>query len=133
VWFETGPAAPPARRRHPGLTLRSAPASSAARRFFVAHAQASLGTGLALLDRVGAAPESLHGRPFSLQRMCIASAFCVSFVGAGALITAFGVRSTPLLAGIGRALVTFAAHPRRRKARPSPNHAPPTLAPDALA
>jgi MFS family permease len=95
------------------------------------------GNGAALVhDRLllaSSAPESLHGRLFSLQRMCVAAAFFVSFVGAGALIAAFGVRSTLLLAGIGLALVTFGAHPRLRKAWPSPEHARPALAPDALA
>jgi hypothetical protein len=95
------------------------------------------GNGAALVhDRLllaSSAPESLHGRLFSLQRMCVAGAFFVSFVGAGALISAFGVRSTLVLAGISLALVTFGAYPRLRKAWPSPNHARPTLAPDALA
>jgi MFS family permease len=95
------------------------------------------GNGAALVhDRLllaSSTPESLHGRLFSLQRMCVAGAFFVSFVGAGALISAFGVRSTLLLAGISLALVTFGAYPRLRKAWPSPNHARPTLAPDALA
>jgi MFS family permease len=93
-----------------------------------------LGNGAALVhDRLllaASAPESLHGRLFSLQRMCIAAAFTASFVGAGALITLLGVRPTLLVAGVGLALVTCAAAPRLRKAWPAP---PATLAADALA
>ncbi|WP_028062765.1 MFS transporter [Solirubrobacter soli] len=93
-----------------------------------------LGNGAALVhDRLllaSSAPESLHGRLFSLQRMCIAAAFTVSFVGAGALITALGVRPTLLVAGVGLALVTCAAAPRLRKAWPAP---PAALPADALA
>ena len=93
-----------------------------------------VGNGAALVhDRLllaSSAPESLHGRLFSLQRMCIAAAFTASFIGAGALITALGVRSTLLVAGVGLALVTCAAAPRLRKAWPTPLTTP--LA-DALA
>jgi MFS family permease len=93
-----------------------------------------LGNGAALVhDRLllaSAAPQSLHGRLFSLQRMCIATAFTTSFIGAGALITTLGVRPTLLLAGTGLALVTFAASPRLRKAWPAP---PATPLADALA
>jgi MFS family permease len=93
-----------------------------------------LGNGAALVhDRLllaASAPESLHGRLFSLQRMCIAAAFTASFVGAGALITILGVRPTLLVAGVGLALVTCAAAPRLLKAWPAP---PATLAADALA
>ena len=75
------------------------------------------GNGAALVhDRLllaSSAPESLHGRLFSLQRMCIAGAFTASFVGAGALITALGVRSTLLVAGVGLA-------PRHLRRRPTP-------------
>jgi MFS family permease len=92
------------------------------------------GNGAALVhDRLllaSSAPESLHGRLFSLQRMCIAGAFTASFIGAGALITALGVRSTLLVAGVGLGLVTLTAAPRLRKAWPAPQAAP--LA-DALA
>ena len=81
----------------------------------LALALGGFGNGAALVhDRLllaSSAPESLHGRLFSLQRMCIAGAFALSFVGAGALITALGVRSTLLLAGIGLALVASAAVP----------------------
>ena len=62
--------------------------------------------------------------------MCIAGAFTASFIGAGALITALGVRSTLLVAGVGLGLVALAAAPRLRKAWPAPHAAP--LA-DALA
>jgi MFS family permease len=93
-----------------------------------------LGNGSALVhDRLllaSAAPESLHGRLFSLQRMCIAAAFTLSFVGAGTLITTLGVRPTLLVAGVGLALVTCAAAPRLRNAWPAP---PAALAADALA
>lgn len=93
-----------------------------------------LGNGAALVhDRLllaSSAPESLHGRLFSLQRMCIAGAFATSFIGAGALITAIGVRHTLLVAGVGLALVTCAAAPRLRKAWPAPS---PALPADALA
>jgi MFS family permease len=95
------------------------------------------GNGAALVhDRLllaSTAPDSLHGRLFSLQRMCVACAFFVSYVGAGALITAIGVRPTLLVAGVGLALVTLAAAPRLRRAWPTPQTAPPTLLPDALA
>jgi MFS family permease len=88
-----------------------------------------LGNGAALVhDRLllaGATPESLHGRLFSLQRMCIAAAFATSFLGAGALITAIGVRHTLLLAGVGLALATCAAAPRLRRAWPAPPDRPP--------
>jgi MFS family permease len=93
-----------------------------------------LGNGAALVhDRLllaSSAPESLHGRLFSVQRMCIAAAFATSFLGAGALITAIGVRHTLLLAGAGLALVTCAAAPRLRRAWPTP---PATIPADALA
>jgi hypothetical protein len=51
-------------------------------------------------------------------------------VGAGALITALGVRPTLLVAGVGLALVTCTAAPRLRKAWPAP---PAALPADALA
>jgi MFS family permease len=92
------------------------------------------GNGAALVhDRLllaSSAPDSLHGRLFSLQRMCIAGAFTASFIGAGALITVLGVRSTLLVAGVGLGLVALAAAPGLRKAWPAPHAAP--LA-DALA
>jgi MFS family permease len=95
------------------------------------------GNGAALVhDRLllaSSAPESLHGRLFSLQRMCVAAAFATSFVGAGALITTLGVRSTLLVAGVGLGLVASAASFRLRKAWPTP---PPATGPplaDALA
>jgi MFS family permease len=95
------------------------------------------GNGAALVhDRLllaSSAPESLHGRLFSLQRMCIAGAFAASFVGAGALITAMGVRFAMLLAGIGLGLVTLAAWPRLRRAWPAPTSASPAPLADALA
>jgi hypothetical protein len=95
------------------------------------------GNGAALVhDRLllaSSAPESLHGRLFSLQRTCIAGAFAASFVGAGALITTMGVRFTMLLAGIGLALVTLTAWPRLRRAWPAPTSASPAPLADALA
>ena len=95
------------------------------------------GNGAALVhDRLllaSSAPESLHGRLFSLQRMCVAAAFATSFVGAGALITTVGVRSTLLLAGVGLALVTTAASVRLRRAWPAPDTASATPLADALA
>jgi MFS family permease len=103
----------------------------------LALALGGFGNGAALVhDRLllaSSAPESLHGRLFSLQRMCVAGAFFVSFVGAGALITTLGVRPTLLLAGIALALVTLAAYPRLRKAWPSPEPTRPALVTDALA
>jgi MFS family permease len=93
-----------------------------------------LGNGAALVhDRLllaSSAPDALHGRLFSLQRMCIAAAFTASFVGAGALITTLGVRPTLLVAGVGLSLVTCAAAPRLRRAWPAP---PAALPADALA
>jgi MFS family permease len=95
------------------------------------------GNGAALVhDRLllaSSAPESMHGRLFSLQRMCIAGAFAASFVGAGVLITAMGVRVAMLLAGIGLALVTLAASPRLRRAWPAPTPASAAPLADALA
>jgi hypothetical protein len=103
----------------------------------LALAVGGFGNGAALVhDRLllaSSAPESLHGRLFSLPRMCVAAAFATSFVGAGALITTLGVRSTLLVAGVGLGLVASAASFRLRKAWPTP---PPATGPplaDALA
>ena len=103
----------------------------------LALAVGGFGNGAALVhDRLllaSSVPESLHGRLFSVQRMCVAAAFATSFVGAGALITTLGVRSTLLVAGLGLGLVASAASFRLRKAWPTPPPATnPPLA-DALA
>jgi MFS family permease len=103
----------------------------------LALALGGFGNGAALVhDRLllaSSAPESLHGRLFSLQRMCIAGAFATSFVGAGALITTTGVRVAMLLAGAGLALVALTAWPRLRRAWPAPTPASPAPLADALA
>jgi MFS family permease len=103
----------------------------------LASALGGFGNGAALVhDRLlmaSSAPESLHGRLYSLQRMCVAGAFAVSFIGAGALITTLGVRSTLLLADVALALVTLAASPRLRKAWPTPAPTPAAPLADALA
>src|SRR4051794_35169888 len=82
------------------------------------------GNGIALVhDRLllaGSIPASLHGRLFSLQRMCVSIAFTISFVGAGALITAFGVRYALFLSAAGLVVVSALALRRLRTAWPAP-------------
>ena len=86
------------------------------------------GNGFALVhDRLllsHAAPESMHGRLFALQKACTSCAFAVSFLGAGALIAFGGVQIAFLSAGIGLIGVIVAVSPRLRTAWPAPAPAP---------
>lgn len=86
------------------------------------------GNGFALAhDRLllaHAAPVSLHGRLFALQKTCTSMAFAVSFLGAGALIAVGGVQLAFLVAGIGLLCVMAAVLPRLRAAWPAPAGVP---------
>lgn len=94
------------------------------------------GNGFALVhDRLllsAAAPESLHGRLFALQKTCTSGAFAVSFLGAGALIAIGGVQIAFLSAGIALVGVIAAVTPRLRASWPAPASAP-QVAPAAAA
>lgn len=89
------------------------------------------GNGFALVhDRLllsHAAPESMHGRLFALQKACTSGAFALSFLSAGAMIAFGGVQIAFLSAGIGLLGVIVAVSPRLRAAWPTP--APPTPSP----
>ena len=82
------------------------------------------GNGLALVhDRMllsHAAPESLHGRVFGLQKTCVSFAFALSFLASGALIAAVGVQDAFLVSGCLLTVVTLLAVPRLRRAWPAP-------------
>jgi hypothetical protein len=82
------------------------------------------GNGFALVhDRLllsHAAPDSMHGRLFALQKACTSGAFAVSFLSAGALIAFGGVQIAFLSAGIGLIGVIVAVSPRLRTAWPAP-------------
>jgi MFS family permease len=82
------------------------------------------GNGFALVhDRLllsHAAPESLHGRLFALQKTCTSGAFAISFLGAGALIALGGVQIAFLSAGIALIGVVAAVTPRLRSSWPAP-------------
>jgi MFS family permease len=86
------------------------------------------GNGFALVhDRLllsHAAPETLHGRLFALQKTCTSFAFAASFLGAGALIAGGGVQVAFLCAGLGLVAVVAAVAPRLRAAWPAPARAP---------
>jgi MFS family permease len=86
------------------------------------------GNGFALVhDRLllsHAAPETLHGRLFALQKTCTSMAFALSFLGAGALIAAGGVQIAFLSAGLGLMLVVATVSPRLRATWPAPATAP---------
>jgi MFS family permease len=88
------------------------------------------GNGFALVhDRLllsHAAPETLHGRLFALQKTCTSMAFAISFLGAGALIDIGGVQIAFLAAGIGLITVVATVSPRLRATWPAPAspHAP---------
>ena len=86
------------------------------------------GNGFALVhDRLllsHAAPESMHGRLFALQKACTSAAFAVSFLSAGAMIAFGGVQIAFLSAGIGLLGVIVAVSPRLRTAWPAPAPAP---------
>jgi MFS family permease len=89
------------------------------------------GNGFALVhDRLllsHAAPESMHGRLFALQKACTSGAFALSFLSAGAMIAFGGVQIAFLCAGIGLLCVIVAVSPRLRAAWPTP--APPAPSP----
>ena len=83
------------------------------------------GNGFALVhDRLllsHAAPESLHGRLFALQKTCTSGAFAISFLGAGALIALGGVQIAFLSAGLAMVGVVAAVTPRLRASWPAPS------------
>jgi len=82
------------------------------------------GNGFALVhDRLllsHAAPESMHGRLFALQKACTSLGFAISFLSAGAIIAFGGVQIAFLRAGIGLLCVIVAVSPRLRAAWPTP-------------
>ena len=82
------------------------------------------GNGFALVhDRLllsHAAPESMHGRLFALQKACTSLGFAVSFLSAVAMIAFGGVQIAFLSAGIGLLCVIVAVSPRLRAAWPTP-------------
>jgi MFS family permease len=82
------------------------------------------GNGFALVhDRLllsHAAPESMHGRLFALQKAFTSGAFAVSFLSAGAMIAFGGVQIAFLCAGIGLIGVIATVSPRLRAAWPAP-------------
>ena len=86
------------------------------------------GNGFALVhDRLllsAAAPESMHGRLFALQKTCTSAAFAISFLGAGALIALGGVQLAFLSAGIALVGVVAAVTPRLRAGWPAPTGTP---------
>lgn len=82
------------------------------------------GNGFALVhDRLllsHAAPETLHGRLFALQKTLTSCAFAASFLAAGASIALGGVQVAFLSAGVGLVCVMAAVTPRLRAAWPAP-------------
>src|SRR5215216_2120260 len=90
------------------------------------------GNGFALVhDRLllsHAAPDSMHGRLFALQKACTSGAFAVSFLSAGAMIAIGGVQIAFLSAGVGLLGVIVAVSPRLRAAWPAPATAAPSPA-----
>jgi MFS family permease len=86
------------------------------------------GNGFALVhDRLllaRAAPDSMHGRLFALQKACTSGAFAVSFLCAGAMIAFGGVQIAFLCAGIALVGVIAAVSPRLRAAWPAPAPVP---------
>jgi MFS family permease len=82
------------------------------------------GNGFALVhDRLllsHAAPDSMHGRLFALQKACTSGAFALSFLSAGAMIAIGGVQIAFLCAGVGLLGVIVAVSPRLRAAWPAP-------------
>jgi MFS family permease len=90
------------------------------------------GNGFALVhDRLllsHAAPDSMHGRLFALQKACTSGAFAVSFLSAGAMIALGGVQIAFLCAGVGLLSVIAAVTPRLRAAWPAPATTAPSTA-----
>ena len=90
------------------------------------------GNGFALVhDRLllsSAAPDSMHGRLFALQKACTSAAFAISFLGAGAMIAFGGVQVAFLSAGVGLLGVIIAVTPRLRAAWPAPSAPAPSPA-----
>ena len=90
------------------------------------------GNGFALVhDRLllsHAAPESMHGRLFALQKACTSGAFAISFLSAGAMIALGGVQIAFFCAGIGLIAVIVAVTPRLRAAWPAPTTPAPSPA-----
>ena len=90
------------------------------------------GNGFALVhDRLllsHAAPESMHGRLFALQKACTSGAFAISFLSAGAMIALGGVQIAFFCAGIGLIAVIVAVTPRLRAAWPTPTTPAPSPA-----
>jgi MFS family permease len=90
------------------------------------------GNGMALVhDRLlltDSTPESLHGRLFALQKMCVSLAFAISFVVAGAVIVNGSVQLAFLLSALTMFGVMALAFPRLRAAWPHPD-APRTALP----
>jgi MFS family permease len=82
------------------------------------------GNGFALVhDRLllsHAAPDSMHGRLFALQKACTSGAFAISFLSAGAMIAFGGVQIAFLCAGIALIGVIAMVTPRLRAAWPAP-------------
>ena len=92
------------------------------------------GNGFALVhDRLllsHAAPETMHGRLFALQKACTSGAFTISFLGAGAMIAIGGVQVAFLCAGFALIGVIASVSPRLRAAWPAPSPEPePTPSP----
>jgi MFS family permease len=90
------------------------------------------GNGFALVhDRLllsHAAPDTMHGRLFALQKACTSGAFALSFLSAGAMIAFGGVQIAFLCAGIGLIGVIVAVSPRLRAAWPAPAQPAPSPA-----
>jgi MFS family permease len=82
------------------------------------------GNGLALVhDRLllaHAVPEALHGRLFALHKTCTSGAFVVAFVAAGALISALGVQTMFLGAGLLLVVVILVVRPHLSALWPEP-------------
>lgn len=90
------------------------------------------GNGLALVhDRLllsNAVPVYLHGRLFALHKACTSSAFALSFVAAGALISVVGVRAMFLGSGLALGATVAVVRPRLRRLWPKPAAAADTVA-----
>ena len=82
------------------------------------------GNGLALVhDRLLLAhtvPEPLHGRLFALHKTCTSAAFVISFVLAGALISALGIQAMFLCGGLALIAIIVVVRPPLRALWPEP-------------